>query len=153
MNILVTGASKGIGNAISKELLQIGNVFVTGRNEEALKIIGAKGYCVCDLTRDVHNLQEFIKENRINVLINNAGEYIYGAIDSASEEEIGRIFETNLLAPVKLISAAVPFMLGQQQVRSALIHVTFLQAEHVTPCCQSHAPHRGGYCSDPSRPR
>lgn len=34
MNILVTGASKGIGRAIAKEFLGYGKVFVTGRNEE-----------------------------------------------------------------------------------------------------------------------
>jgi len=110
MNILVTGASKGIGNAIAKELLPLGKVFVTGRNEQALKTIGAQGYCICDLSKDVTPLVEFIKENSINVLINNAGEYIYGAIDSAEPEQIDRIFATNLLSPVKLISAAVPQM-------------------------------------------
>ena len=31
MNILVTGASKGIGNAIAKELEKSGNLYVTGR--------------------------------------------------------------------------------------------------------------------------
>lgn len=110
MNILVTGASKGIGRAIANELISIGNIFVTGRNENALKTIGAKGYCTCDLTKDIHLLQKFIIENDIDVLINNAGEYIYGAIDSSKEEDIERIFATNLLSPVKLISSVVPFM-------------------------------------------
>lgn len=114
MNILVTGASKGIGNAIAKELLPLGNVFVTGRNEEALKTIGAKGYCVCDLSKNLCSLNEFIKENKIDVLINNAGEYIYGEIDSAALEQIDEIFATNLLAPTKLITAAVPFMKEQK---------------------------------------
>lgn len=110
MNILVTGASKGIGRAIANELISIGNIFVTGRNENALKTIGAKGYCTCDLTKDIHLLQKFIIENDIDVLINNAGEYIYGAIDSSKEEDIEKIFATNLLSPVKLISSVVPFM-------------------------------------------
>lgn len=114
MNILVTGASKGIGRAIAKELLPLGSVFVTGRNEEALKTIGAQGYCVCDLTASLEKLITFINENKIDVLINNAGEYIYGAIDSASTEEIERIFSTNLISPVKLISAAVPLMKKQK---------------------------------------
>ena len=114
MNILVTGASKGIGLAIATELLQLGNVFVTGRNEEALKTIEAKGYCVCDLSTDVTPLIGFITANDIDVLINNAGEYIYGAIDTATPKQIDDIFATNLLAPTKLISASVPYMKKQQ---------------------------------------
>lgn len=113
MNILVTGASKGIGNAIAKELMPLGNVFVTGRNEEALKTIGAKDYCVCDLSKCTDTLRDFIIKNEIEVLINNAGEYLYGAIDTAELEQIENIFTTNLIAPTKLISAAVPHMKKQ----------------------------------------
>lgn len=114
MNILITGASKGIGRAIAEELLPLGNIFVTGRNEDALKTIGAQGYCLCDLSKDLSPLMDFINKNKIDVLINNAGEYIYGSIDSAKSDEIDRIFATNLLAPAKLISAAVPFMKTQK---------------------------------------
>lgn len=114
MNILITGASKGIGRAIAEELLPLGNIFVTGRNEDALKTIGAQGYCLCDLSKDLSPLMDFINKNGIDVLINNAGEYIYGSIDSAKSAEIDRIFATNLLAPAKIISAAVPFMKTQK---------------------------------------
>ena len=113
MNILVTGASRGIGNAIAKELMSTGNIYVTGRNAETLKTIGAKEFCVCNLANDLTELKEFIKTNSIDVLINNAGEYIYGAIDSAKSEEIERIYNTNLLAPTQLISVAIPHMKNQ----------------------------------------
>ena len=114
LNILVTGASKGIGRAIALEMKEKGNLFVTGRNENALKTIAAQGYCICDLSKYITPLIKFIKENKIDILINNAGEYIYGAIDSATQDEIDRIFSTNLISPVKLISASVPHMKEQK---------------------------------------
>lgn len=113
MNILVTGSSRGIGKVIAQELSSLGNVFVTGRNEELLKNSNCK-YYVCDLSKDTDKLCEFIKENNIDILINNAGEYIYGAIEEMSSEQIESICATNLIAPIKLINACVPYMKSQK---------------------------------------
>ncbi len=110
MNILITGASKGIGKAIAEELTPLGNIFITARNEYALQNLKAAGYCVCDLCKDSQKLAEFIKSNEIDVLINNAGEYIYGGIEEMTQEQINEIFKTNLEAPAFLISQAVPYM-------------------------------------------
>lgn len=109
-NILVTGASKGIGYAIAKELQNTGEVYVTGRDEKALTACNAKGFCICDLSKDINNLAQFIEKNEIDVLINNAGQYIYGAVDTMKPEDIQKIFQTNLIAPVYLISKAIPYM-------------------------------------------
>lgn len=114
MNILVTGASKGIGNAIAKELQSVGEVFVTGRNEQALTACNAKGFCVCDLSKDINTLARFIIDNKIDVLINNAGEYIYGGLETLKTADIQRIYQTNLVAPAYLISKAIPHMKGQK---------------------------------------
>ncbi len=108
--ILVTGASKGIGNAIAKELQSIGEVYVTGRNEKALVACNAKAFCVCDLSKDINTLAQFIEKNKIDILINNAGEYIYGELETMKPEDIQRIYQTNLIAPAYLISKAIPNM-------------------------------------------
>lgn len=110
MNILVTGASKGIGRKIADELKNSGNLFVCARNEDLLKTISAKEYCVCDLAGDLTVLAKFIQKNEIDVLINNAGEYIYGGIETMTKEQIEHIFKVNVTAPAYLSSQAVPLM-------------------------------------------
>ena len=108
MNILVTGATRGIGKAIAEELKSVGVVHVAGRDIEELKKYD--NYCQCDLFVNPETLTDYIEKNNIDILINNAGEYIYGGIDSMSDMEIEHIYNVNLIAPVKLIKSAVPYM-------------------------------------------
>lgn len=114
MKILVTGGSKGIGKAIAEELKTIGEVYAVARNEELLKLLDISGYFVCDLSCEVEKLSSYIKEKEFDVIVNNAGEYIYGGIDTMMPEQTEHIFRTNLLAPVRIISAGVPYMKKQK---------------------------------------
>lgn len=109
MNILVTGASKGIGKAIAEKLFGLGKVYVTARNEEALKQMKSDGYFVCDLA-DKNNLIElgsYIEEKEIDVLVNNAGEYIYSPLADTKIDELSHIMNVNLKAPIYLASRVV----------------------------------------------
>ena len=109
MNILVTGASRGIGKAIADSLIKAGhNVFVSARNEELLK--SYENYCVCDLANEVEKIGKFIEAHDIDILVNNAGEYIYSPIEEMTLSQIEHITKVNFEAPLYLISKAVPYM-------------------------------------------
>jgi NAD(P)-dependent dehydrogenase (short-subunit alcohol dehydrogenase family) len=112
MNILVTGASKGIGKVIAEQLSKYGNVYAVARNEELLKQVKCSGYFVCDLSNegDLKNLGSFIEEKQIDVLINNAGEYIYSPIEEVELEKLNHILGVNIKAPIYLMSRAIPNM-------------------------------------------
>lgn len=110
--VLITGGTRGIGKAIFDELSQFSDVYVTARNEEKLKSLGAKGYYVCNLeiNDSIKNFCTYIKDNQFDIIINNAGEYIYGGIEEMSFKQITEIYNVNLISPVKIISSAVPYM-------------------------------------------
>lgn len=110
MNVLVTGASKGIGESIAKNI--DGNIFAVGRCEERLKQY--KDYLVCDFEKDVEKLGEYIKSNKIDIIINNAGEYIYKEADSNTLEDIERLTRVNLEIPMYIISQALQYMKEQK---------------------------------------
>ena len=118
MNILVTGATRGIGKAITEELganIDVNNkIFASGRNEDLLRCY--ENYCVCDLAtlEGMQKLGEYIQENKIDVLVNNAGEYLYApALEGFDINKLEYITRLNLEAPLYLASKAIPYMKEQ----------------------------------------
>lgn len=112
MNILVTGASRGIGKTIAKSLQSYGNVYVTARNEEKLKEFGNEMYFVCDLSKeeDLLKLGDLIQEKKIDILVNNAGEYTYCGIEDTEISKLNEMLSINLKAPIYLMHSAIPHM-------------------------------------------
>lgn len=111
--VLVTGASKGIGKAIAKVLCDEGyQVYICARHEDILKQtaeqIGAKGYFVCDLSDDC--CFEQLAQNDFDILINNAGAYVYSPVEKTEDNDISSLVKLNVEAPYKLIKAIVPKM-------------------------------------------
>lgn len=115
-NVLVTGASRGIGKVIAKFLRTEYNVFGSARNEQLLQELDLAGYCVCNLYEynDLNILVDFIKSKKIDILINNAGEYIYEKVENHKYEQLEHIFKVNSIAPLMLSSAAVENMKKQK---------------------------------------
>lgn len=119
-NVLVTGASKGIGKNIAYTLSKNGSkVFLTARNSDKLAQIASEinaKFCISDLSKqsDLENLSKFIDENNINVLVNNAGEYTYSGIENMDYETIISLYKTNLIAPAYLCKSVVENMKRNQ---------------------------------------
>lgn len=118
-NVLVTGASKGIGKSIAMTLVDAGyNVYICARNDALLKQvvleIGASGYFVADLTKSdacktlVDSMLRIA--GSIDVLINNAADYVYSTVEKTTEEAVTRLLALNIAAPFLLAKHIVPSM-------------------------------------------
>lgn len=116
--ILITGGSSGIGKSIGDFLTQKGYiVYGTSRNP--------KNYTNSNfnlVALDVNNTATIKKavqtvidaEGRLDVLVNNAGVGITGAIEEIPAEQIQHNFNTNFFGPINVIKAVLPQMRKQQ---------------------------------------
>ncbi|MBQ2644734.1 SDR family oxidoreductase [bacterium] len=116
-NVLITGASKGIGRVIAKYFADNNfNVFVTARSEDLLKDLfqypNIKGYYACDLTHNCYDAyNEAVKIlGNVDILINNAGGYVCSKIEKTSDEEISNLLRLNIEVPYKLSKCVIPDM-------------------------------------------
>jgi NAD(P)-dependent dehydrogenase (short-subunit alcohol dehydrogenase family) len=123
--ILVTGASSGIGAAITSRLLQDGHrVLGTGRTGGQKNAAGVELLQLDVRSNDSVKscVDRFLERmGRIDVLINNAGYLQSGAIEEVTVEEAQAEFETNYFGVVRMIKAVLPIMRGQ---KSGLIATT-----------------------------
>lgn len=124
--IFITGASSGIGRAMAEFLHQKGyKVYGTSRNpqqypESKVKLVALEVTDVGSIRKAVEQVIEI--EGKIDVLINNAGAGITGALEEIPSEEIKRNFDTNLFGPIEVIKAVLPQM--RKQKSGLIINIT-----------------------------
>ena len=115
--VLVTGASRGIGKAIAEKFAQRGDrVFGTARRPESVQwTAGTLLRLDVQEESSVAQCMETIlsQAKRIDVLVNNAGITIPGAIEELSLAQVKAVFETNFFGVVRMTQAALPTMRRQ----------------------------------------
>ena len=117
--VIVTGASEGIGAALAVALAAKGaKLVLAARSEDRLKSLAARlpGSLVvrADLRRpeDVEGLiSATVKAHgRVDLLVNNAGQGVYGPIESVDFEAYKSAMELNVYAPLRAMELVIPLM-------------------------------------------
>jgi NADP-dependent 3-hydroxy acid dehydrogenase YdfG len=113
--VFITGGSSGIGKATAIYLFQKGyTVYGTGRKVTSGSTPDGFTYLQMDITNteSINSAVKFVveKEKRIDVLINNAGLGMAGALEDSSKEEIQNIFNTNVVGTLEVAKAILPQM-------------------------------------------
>ncbi|MBC7846362.1 MAG: SDR family NAD(P)-dependent oxidoreductase [Flavobacterium sp.] len=122
--ILITGASKGFGRVWTEAFLQQGyQVAASARNVGPLNDLASKyGDSLLTFSLDVNNRDAAfaaVKKvhqhfGKIDVLINNAGYSLFGAVEEASEQEARNQFDTNFFGALWMTQAVLPIMRQQK---------------------------------------
>ena len=135
----ITGASKGFGRDLALRALRAGNRVVgVARTTAALESLRAEfPDAFIGLTADVRDLAASSAalaeaERRlggVDVLVNNAGRGIFGALEGTDPQTLLDLFQLNVVAPCHLIREALPLLRKSKQPRivnlsSAVGHAT-----------------------------
>ncbi|MFB6679246.1 SDR family oxidoreductase [Streptomyces sp. NPDC056390] len=122
--IFVTGAGRGLGTDIAREALESGHqVVATGRRpEEVEKTLGGPQDNLLVTKLDITSLEDaeaaaqaaVDRFGRIDVLINNAGNFYAGYFEEITPEQMRQQFETNLFGPMNVTRAILPILRRQR---------------------------------------
>lgn len=111
--ILITGASSGIGKTCAEYLAGKGHkVYGIGRNADFKSV--HFHYCATDVS-DENAIGRLVSdilgtEGRIDVLINNAGIHVFGAIEHIDHATTQHLFDCNFFGSLNMIRAVLPSM-------------------------------------------
>lgn len=128
MNIVISGASRGIGKAIAERFAKSQNVYtliLTANNADRLNATAtelqqAYPACTvlakaCDITNQ-QQIQEFTAwltatVKQVDILVNNAGSFLPGSIHTEAEGTLEKMISVNLFSAYYLTRALLPLMM------------------------------------------
>ena len=109
---LVTGANRGIGYELCRQLQALGEtvIAVCRSTSEQLNSLGVQVEAGIDITSDesVADLAKRLKDTPIDVLINNAGILKKNTLDNLDFDSIRQQFEVNSLGALRITHALLP---------------------------------------------
>ena len=122
---LITGCSSGLGRALAVRVLARGHrLIATARQPETLDELVAADPSRCRaLALDVADASQVAPVvaqaaaifGRLDVVVNNAGYGLVGAVEEYDEAQITRNFETNFFGALRVIRAALPILRAQRR--------------------------------------
>ncbi|GAA3661727.1 SDR family oxidoreductase [Microbacterium marinilacus] len=136
----ITGTSSGFGRLLTERLLERGDrVAATLRRPEALQDLRERyGDLLWTARLDVTDADEvervvedaFAALGTIDVVVNNAGYGVFASAEEASDEQIRRVVDTNLLGSIRVVRAALPRLRAQGHGRILQISTAGGQATY-----------------------
>jgi short-subunit dehydrogenase len=138
MNVVITGASRGIGKAIAEIFAANGHdLFLSSKNEAAIsqamvelqgKYPGVKMKAIAkDLSKrdEVESFGKWVLDNNItiDVLVNNAGNFLPGSVYNEEAGFLEEMLATNLYSAYHLTRKLLPQMMQQNPVGGTRGHI------------------------------
>lgn len=125
----ITGISRGLGAALAETVLSLGDTVVGTVREELPEIASGSG-ALHVLNLDLANpsairssvVQALSFTGRIDVLVNNAGYGLLGALEEATDAEMDHLFAVHVFGPIRLIRAALPWL--REQGSGHIVNIT-----------------------------
>jgi short-subunit dehydrogenase len=128
MNVVITGASRGIGKELAEHFAKEGaNLFLCSRRMDKTldwqnELMSANGVHVSSFNVDVEKTEEvkaFAAQllnatDTIDILINNAGIYVPGSIYNEPEGQLEKMLSVNLISAYHLTRSLVPSMIKRK---------------------------------------
>jgi uncharacterized protein len=144
--VLITGATGGIGQAIARAFATRGaTVMLSGRRADVLEPLASElgGQALaCDLS-DRDEVDRLVRDaGEIDVLVTNAALPASGMLLELSQEQIDRMLEVNLRAPVALARAFAPEMVRRR--RGHMVFISSLAGKVASPASSIYSATKFG---------
>lgn len=152
--VIITGGSEGVGAATARLFAIAGaNLMLVARNKRNLEAIAEE---LRDKTRveifamDVSDTEACIdvfkktlfEFGRIDVLVNNAGYHKRGAVEAVDADDLGKMIDVNLKAPIMLSRMALPYL--REQGGGAIVNVGSLAGRTYVPGSAAYSASKNG---------
>lgn len=152
---VVTGATRGLGRAISQRLTSAGwSLVITGRTEarvqqtaEQLSKVGCEVLGIAGDIADPEHLKRVFDKveqhfGRLDLLVNNAGTFEGGPLDELSLQDWDRVMATNLRGP--FLATQLAFRIMKPQGSGRIINIGSISAQRVRPYSAAYSTTKHG---------
>jgi len=152
--VIVTGGSEGVGAAVARMFAEAGaNLMLVARDKKKLDAMAEQlrdktrvevfsmDVADADACVDVFKKASF-EFGRVDVLVNNAGYHSRGIVEDVEADDLGKIIDVNLKAPIVLSRIAIPFL--REAGGGAIINVGSLAGRAPIPGSATYAASKAG---------
>ena len=152
--VIITGGSEGVGAATARKFADSGaNLLLAARGKKKLELIAEElrsktrvEIMAMDVSDEDACANLFRKAafefGEIHVLINNAGYHVRGPVEAIASDELGKMIDVNLKAPIILSRLVVPYM--REAGGGAIINVASLAGRVPVPGAATYSASKFG---------